>query len=214
MLFENRIASQLLGAFTSAISGAAVARGVSFLKDRLEKPVFARGVRIFEVPHRLRGLGSTPFDDEGVPTIDRDLIADGVLDQLAAQHLVGAPARPADHGPCVAQPGRRPRRLDPQPHLPARPRQPRGDDGRRRPGPAGHRHVRPVAERQHRRTGRPASSGFWFEGGQVAYPVGEITVAGNLLDIYGRLIPASDLELRGSTNAPTLLVEELAIAGK
>jgi len=57
-------------------------------------------------------------------------------------------------------------------------------------------------------------SGFWFEDGELAYAVNEITVAGNLLDIFGRIIPGSDLEFRGSSNAPSLLIDGLAIAGK
>ncbi|MEO8114790.1 MAG: metallopeptidase TldD-related protein, partial [Phenylobacterium sp.] len=56
-------------------------------------------------------------------------------------------------------------------------------------------------------------SGFWFEGGEIAYPVTEITVAGNLIDIYARVVPGSNLELRGATNAPSLLIDDLAIAG-
>src|SRR5690606_3799817 len=66
VLFENRLATTLLSPFVGAISGAAVARGVSFLKDKLGKQVFAPGIRIDDDPLRLRGLGSTPFDDEGV----------------------------------------------------------------------------------------------------------------------------------------------------
>jgi PmbA protein len=57
-------------------------------------------------------------------------------------------------------------------------------------------------------------SGFWFEDGQVAYPVNEITVAGNLIDIYARVVPGSDLEIRGASNSPSLLVEDMAIAGR
>jgi PmbA protein len=57
-------------------------------------------------------------------------------------------------------------------------------------------------------------SGFWFEDGEMAYPVSEITVAGNLIDIYARLVPGSDLEIRGSANAPSILVDALAVAGK
>src|SRR6185369_397137 len=57
-------------------------------------------------------------------------------------------------------------------------------------------------------------SGFWFEDGQIAYPVSEITVAGNLIDIYARLVPGSDLEIRGASNAPSILVDALAVAGK
>ncbi|MEI9965108.1 MAG: metallopeptidase TldD-related protein [Caulobacteraceae bacterium] len=57
-------------------------------------------------------------------------------------------------------------------------------------------------------------SGFWFEGGEPAYPVAEITVAGNLIEVYGKMIPGSDLEIRGASNAPSLLVPDLAIAGR
>jgi PmbA protein len=57
-------------------------------------------------------------------------------------------------------------------------------------------------------------SGFWFENGEVAYPVNEITVAGNLVEIYGRITPGADLELRNASNAPSLLVDSLAIAGR
>jgi len=56
-------------------------------------------------------------------------------------------------------------------------------------------------------------SGHWFEGGEIAYPVTEITVAGNLIDIYARLVPGSDLEFRGAANAPSILVDALSIAG-
>jgi PmbA protein len=57
-------------------------------------------------------------------------------------------------------------------------------------------------------------SGHWFENGEAAYPVTEITVAGNLIDIYSRLVPGADLELRGATNSPSILVPDLAIAGR
>jgi PmbA protein len=57
-------------------------------------------------------------------------------------------------------------------------------------------------------------AGFWFENGEIAYPVSEITVAGNLIDAYGRMVPGADLEFRGSANAPSLLIDALAIAGK
>ncbi|MDX5392546.1 MAG: metallopeptidase TldD-related protein, partial [Caulobacteraceae bacterium] len=57
-------------------------------------------------------------------------------------------------------------------------------------------------------------SGFWFENGELAYPVSEITVAGNLIEMYARLVPGADLEIRGASNAPSLLIDALAIAGK
>ena len=74
MIFENRIATSLLGPLIGAISGPAVARGVSFLKDKLGAGGVRAGRDIAEDPHRRRGLGSTPFDDEGVANEPRDLI--------------------------------------------------------------------------------------------------------------------------------------------
>src|SRR5690606_38245290 len=79
VIFENRIAASLLGPLVGAISGPAVARGTSFLKDRLGQPVFAPGVSIVDDPHQPRGLGSSPFDDEGVAGERRAVIDDGVL---------------------------------------------------------------------------------------------------------------------------------------
>src|SRR5690606_33677698 len=79
VIFENRLAASLLGPLVGAISGPSVARGVSFLKDRLGQPVFARGVSIVDDPHRPRGLGSSPFDDEGVANARLAVVEDGVL---------------------------------------------------------------------------------------------------------------------------------------
>ena len=79
VIFENRLATSLLGPLIGAISGPSVARGVSFLKDKLGQPVFARGVTVTDDPHRPRGLGSSPFDDEGVANQRAAIIDDGVL---------------------------------------------------------------------------------------------------------------------------------------
>jgi predicted Zn-dependent protease len=79
VIFENRLATSLIGPLIGAISGPSVARGVSFLKDHLGKRLFAEGVTITDDPHRVRGLGSTPFDDEGVATAARDVVTAGVV---------------------------------------------------------------------------------------------------------------------------------------
>jgi len=78
-VFENRLAASLLGPLIGAISGPSVARGVSFLKDRLGATLFAKGVTLTDDPHRARGLGSSPFDDEGVANRAVDIVDDGVL---------------------------------------------------------------------------------------------------------------------------------------
>lgn len=213
VIFENRIAGSILSGFMGAISGPSVARGVSFLKDKLGKPVFAPGFELVDDPFRLRGLGSAPFDDEGVKVERRLLVDDGVattwlLNCSAARQLGLTSTGHATRG--LAGP----------------------------PGVASHNlHVTPgrkdlaglmadagqgllvtsmFSPSLNANTGDWSAgvSGFWFEGGEIAYPVAEITVAGNLIDIYGRLVPGSDLEFRGASNSPSLMVDALAIAGR
>ncbi len=213
VLFENRLATSLLSPLVGAISGAAVARGVSFLKDKLGKRVFAPGIRIDDDPLRIRGLGSTPFDDEGVAVQPMDVIADGVLQtwllntgtarQLGMQ-TTGHASRGLANPPGVS------------PH-----------NMTLRPGASSPAELmREVKEgllvtsmfgpSLNANTGDWSAgvAGFWFENGELAYPVAEITVAGNLIDIYSRLVPASDLEFRGASNSPTLLIDGLAVAGR
>ena len=79
VIVENRIGTQILSAFTGGIAGSAVARGVSFLKDKLGQPIFGSTIQIVDDPFRPRGMGSTPFDDEGVRVEKRELVKDGVL---------------------------------------------------------------------------------------------------------------------------------------
>ena len=79
VIFENRVAMSLIGPLIGAISGPSIARGTSFLKDKLNAQLFAKGVNIIDDPHKVRGLGSSPFDDEGVANRRWALIEDGVL---------------------------------------------------------------------------------------------------------------------------------------
>ncbi len=213
VIFENRLATSLIGPLIGAISGPSIARGTSFLKDRLGQAVFAKGVNIVDDPHVRRGLGSSPFDDEGVANQARSLIDDGVLttwlmNSSSARQLGLETTGHASRG-LAGPPGVSTTNLT----------------------------VRPGAKDQaalmaDAKTGLVITSmfgpslngntgdwsvgcaGFWFENGELAYPVTEITVAGNLIDIYARLIPGSDLEIRGSANSPSILVDGLAIAGR
>jgi len=213
VIFENRLAASLLSPMVGAISGPAIARGTSFLKDRLGQQVFARGITITDDPHVIRGLGSSPFDDEGVANQARDIIDDGVLTtwllnsssarQLgltttghASRGLAGPPGVGLSNA--TLRPGTRT-----QAELMA-------DAG------TGLVVTSMFGPSLNPNTGdwSVGCAGFWFEDGAYAYPVNEITVAGNLIDIYARLVPGSDLEIRGASNAPSLLVDGLAIAGK
>lgn len=212
IIFENEVAAGFLSSFVGAIIGPSVARGTSFLKDKLGQQVFAKGIRIIDDPHRLRGVGSTPFDDEGVANGPLDLVTDGVLNswllnvssarQLglettghASRHLASAPSVATTN--MTLEPGDK--------DLP----------GLMRDAKRGLLITSTFGPSLNANTGdwSVGVSGFWFENGVIAYPVNEVTVAGNLLDLYQRLVPGSDLEIRGSSNAPSLLIDGVAIAG-
>lgn len=213
VIFERRIATSLLSPLVGAISGPSVARGVSFLKDKLGQQLFAKGVNITDEPHRRRGLGSSPYDDEGVANGDMAIIEDGVLKtwllNVASARQLGL--RSTGHasrglaGPSGVGPG----------NLTFQPGE-RDLDGLMNDAGAGLMVTSMFGPSLNANTGDWSAgvSGFWFENGEIAYPVTEITVAGNLIEIYGRLMPGSDLELHGAANAPSLLVDGLAIAGK
>ncbi|HEX4096183.1 MAG TPA: metallopeptidase TldD-related protein, partial [Caulobacteraceae bacterium] len=213
VIFENRLAVSVISPLVGAISGGAVARGVSFLKSKLGEPVFAKGVNIVDEPHRKRGLGSAPFDDEGVATRRTALIDDGVLttwlmNSSSARQLGLQTTGHASRG-LAGPPGVSPANLTLEP----------GEKdlaGLMRDAGSGLLVTMMFGPSLNANTGdwSIGVSGFWFEGGEIAYPVTEITVAGNMIDIYGRLIPGSDLEFRGASNAPSVLIPDLAIAGR
>jgi PmbA protein len=212
VIFEYRLAASLLSPLIGAISGPSIARGTSFLKDKLGQPVFAKGIAVTDEPHRLRGLGSSPFDDEGVANRALSLIDDGVLttwllNTSSARQLGLTTTGHASRG-LAGPPGVGPSNLTLQPGT-------RSQAELMRDAGAGLLVTSMFGPSLNGNTGdwSVGCSGFWFENGEVAYPVNEITVAGNLIDIYGRLVPGSDLEIRGSTNAPSILVDALAIAG-
>lgn len=213
VIFENRLAGSLMSPLIGAISGPSIARGVSFLKDRLSQQIFAKGIVIRDDPHRLRGLGSSPFDDEGVANAPINLIDDGVLtswllNTSSARQLGLSTTGHASRG-LAGPPGVSTSNLTFQP----------GDKdqaGLMKDAGAGLLVTSMFGPSLNANTGdwSVGCAGFWFENGEIAYPVSEITVAGNLLEIFGRVVPGSDLEIRGAANAPSLLIDALAIAGR
>jgi PmbA protein len=213
VIFENRLAASLMGPLIGAISGPSIARGTSFLKDRLGQQIFAKGVNINDEPHRLRGLGSSPFDDEGVANSRTDIIADGLLttwllNTASARQLGLKTTGHASRG-LAGPPGVSPSNLTFQPGD-------RDQAALMRDAGTGLLVTSMFGPSLNGNTGdwSVGCSGFWFENGEIAYPVTEITVAGNLLEIYGRIVPGADLEIRGASNAPSLLIDSLAIAGR
>jgi len=212
IIVENRIASSMLSAFVGAISGAAVARGVSFLKDSLGKPVFGSNITLTDDPFRPRGLSSSPFDDEGVQVTKRSLVDKGVLttwllNASSARQLGLESTGHASRG-LAGPPGTSAHNLHVEPGE-------RDLDGLMADAGKGLLVTAMFGPSLNSNTGDWSAgvSGFWFEGGAIAYPVSEITIAGNLVEIYQRLVPGSDLEFRGSINSPSLLAEGVAIAG-
>jgi PmbA protein len=213
VIFENRIAASTLGPLIGAISGPSVARGVSFLKNRLGEPVFSPAVTLTDEPHRRRGLGSSPFDDEGVANrttklIDAGVLTTWMLNTASARQLGLQSTGHASRG-LAGPPGVGTSNLTLQ------------------PGELDQAGLMKAAGKGLLVTGLFGPSlnpntgdwsvgcyGYWFEDGEIAYPVSEITVAGNLAEVYRRVVPGADLEFRGSANAPSLLIDALAIAGK
>ncbi|MET0293811.1 MAG: TldD/PmbA family protein [Phenylobacterium sp.] len=212
VIFENRLAASLLGPLIGAISGPSIARGASFLKDKLGEAIFAKGVFVTDDPHRRRGLGSSPFDDEGVENRAHAIIDDGVLttwllNSSSARQLGLETTGHASRG-LAGPPGVGVNNLTFQPGEKS-PQALMAEAG------SGLLVTSMFGPSLNGNTGdwSVGCSGFWFDGGEIAYPVTEITVAGNLIDIYRRIVPASDLEIRGANNAPSLFVDQLAIAG-
>ena len=212
VVFDRRVAGSLLGPLLSAISGPSIARGVSFLKDHLGKQIFPKGTMIWDDPFRDRGMGSRAHDGEGRAVAKRALIDDGVLGEWLL------------NGPSAKQLGLRPNGY--------------ASGGFGRPPGVGTSNVHLEAGSKsidamlsdvgsglivkdmfgpsiNPNTGdySVGVAGFWFEKGEIVHPVSEVTIAGTLIDMYSRLQVASDLELRGTRDAPSILIEGLSIAG-
>lgn len=212
VVFDPRVSGSLLGHLSGAINGAAVARGTSFLKDRMGEQVLAKGLVVRDDPLRRRGLRSRPFDGEGMPGEARIVVDDGVLttwllDWRSARQLGLASTGHASRG-TGGPPAPAPTNLwlEPGSLTPAA----LMDD---------------IAEGLYVTdligmgvngvTGdySRGAAGFMIRRGQLAEAVSEVTIAGNLRDIFLNMTPASDLEFRRGTDAPTVRIDGLTMAG-
>ena len=205
VLFAPELARGLIGHCIAAIRGGALYRKASFLLDRLGTAIFPEWVTIRERPHLLKALASAPFDSEGVATVDRDLVSDGVLqgyvlDSYSARRLGMQTTGNAggSHNLIVE------------------------------PGPLGHEEllqqldrglwvtellghgVNPVTGDYSR-----GAAGFWVENGQLQYPVHEITIAGNLAEMLKSIVAVgNDVDVRGGIRCGSLLVARMTVAGE
>ena len=212
VVFDPRVSNSMLGHFVGAISGTSVARGTSFLKDRLGKQVFAPGITIVDDPHRPRGLASKPFDGEGV--VNRQLLlADNgelttwIMDSASARQLGLATTGHASRGT-------------------SGPPSPSTTNLYMRPGTHGRDELLSdigsglyvtelIGFGVNGVTGdySRGAAGFWVDKGALSHPVSELTIAGNLKDMFLNMTPADDLTFRYGSNAPTLRIDGLMVAG-
>ncbi|WP_213980190.1 metallopeptidase TldD-related protein [Sphingomonas sp. dw_22] len=212
VVFDRRVSSGLLGHFLGAISGAAITRKTSFLRDALGTRVFARAVTICDDPHRPRGLRSRPFDGEGLPVlpiklIDQGMLETWLLDSASARQLGLEPTGHASRG-IAGAPGVAPSNLYMHPgSIP--PETLVGEITR------GLLVTELIGQGVNGVTGdySRGAAGFLIENGEITTPVSEVTIASNLKDMFLALTPANDLEFRFGINAPTLRIDGMTIAG-
>ena len=213
VVFDPRVSKGLVSAFAGAINGSAIARGTSFLKDSLGKTVFGNGIRIIDNPHLVRGLGSRPFDGEGVANRPAYLIENGILqgwllDMRSAAKLgltttghanrgLSSPPSPATSNLYMQSGTHSPEELI--------------QDIKQ-----GFYVTEVFGMGVNLITGdySQGAAGFMIENGQKTFAVSEVTIAGKLQDMFLRLTPASDLNFTYATNAPTVRVEGMTVAGK
>lgn len=212
VIFDPRVSKSLLSILTGSISGNAIARGASFLKDSLNSKIFASGISIIDDPHIKRGMASKPFDMEGVANRKTSLVNDGILqtwllDMRTANKLkmqttghasrgISAPPSPASTNVYMEAGTLTPKEL-------------MADIK------SGLYLTETFGMGINTITGdySQGAAGFWIENGEIAYPVSEITIASNLRDMFTNLTPANDLTFRYSHNAPTVRVEKMTVAG-
>lgn len=212
VLFDERIASSLIGHLLSASNGAMVARGSSWLLGKVGERVLPEGMSLIETPHRPRTAGSRLFDGEGLPTKDRTIIDDGVLTgwtlDLATARKLGlhstASASRGTSGP-------------PSPSV-THVALTQGDQSRAdmiRDMGTGLLITSMIGSTINPNTGdySRGASGFWIENGEIAYPVNECTVAGNLHDMLARIVPANDARTHLSRVVPSLMIDGMTLAG-
>ena len=205
VIFEAPVASGLFSAFITAISGGSLYRRASFLLDKLGEQVFSSHVRIHEKPHKKKALGSAPFDNDGVATRARDIVNNGILEnyilsaysarKLSMQttgNAGGVHNLIIEHG-----------NLD--------------LEGLIRKMDTGLLITDMIGFGVNQVTGdySRGASGFWIEDGELCYPVEEITVAGNLVEMYQQIIEiGNDVDHRGNVLTGSVLIENMTVAGE
>ena len=212
VVYDERVAASLIGHLLSAINGTSIARGSSWARDLLGKQVLPAGLSLIEDPHRPRMSASRPFDGEGLATRRRDIVADGVLTgwvlDLATGRKLGMASTANAMRGTSAPPSPSTSNIDLTQGSVSR------DDLLKQMG-TGLLVTSMIGSTISATTGdySRGASGFWVENGQLAYPVHECTIAGNLRDMLLRIIPANDARAHLSSRVPSLLIDGMTLAG-
>ncbi|WP_305989391.1 TldD/PmbA family protein [Roseibium sp. MMSF_3544] len=211
VIYESRAARSILGHLSGAINGASVARKTSFLKDRMGEAIFAPGIQVVDDPFKRRGAATRPFDGEGTAASVLNMIEDGVLqhwflDGASARELGLKPNARAHRSGSGTSPGAT--------NITLMPGEKSMEELMAETG-SGLLVTDLIGHGVNGITGdySRGAAGFWFENGEIVEPVSEITIAGNLNDMFQRLVPGSDLDNRYSAATPSVMIEGMALAG-
>ena len=204
IIFDKRIAKGILSTFASAITSSAISRGTSFLKDKIGQKIFSNSVNIFDKPDILKGLGSQSFDSEGVKTEMLKLVEQGLLKDYLIDTYNGKKLNLKSNGRCG---GTSNLYFD------------NGNVSYKDLLSSNSKCLyisETIGHGSNIITGdySVGATGFLVENGEFKYPVNEITIAGNLKDMFQNITLANDLEFEYSTNSPTMMIEGMVVAGK
>lgn len=212
VMFDPRVGPSLIGHLLASITGPAISRKTSFLLGHEDEQLFAAGITIRDDPHRPRGMRSKPFDGEGLATAPRDIVSAGMLtgwllDSASARQLGLAPTGHASRG-IGGSPGASATNVHMEPGMITK-TELIADIVK------GLYVTELIGQGVNTVTGdySRGASGFIIENGVIGAPVAEITIAGNLLDMFRQLTPADDLDFRRAVNVPTLRVDGMIVAG-
>jgi len=204
IIFDKRIAKGLLSTFASAISSSAISRGTSFLKDKIDQKIFPDLINIFDKPDIIKGLGSRSFDSEGVKTETLRLVEQGILKHYLVDTYNGKKLNIKSNGRCGGTSNLY------------------FDNGNISYKDLLNSNSKclyiteTIGHGSNIITGdySVGATGFLVENGEFKYPINEITIAGNLKDMFQNITLANDLEFEFSTNSPTMMIEGMVVAGK
>ena len=204
VIFDKRIAKGMLSAFASAISSSAIARGTSFLKDKINEQIFSNSINIIDKPDIIKGLGSKNFDSEGIKSETLNLVKEGVLKNYLVDTYNGRKLNLQSNG-----------RSGGTTNLYFENGKQSYDELLKTNSKCIYI-TETIGHGSNLVTGdySVGATGFFVEDGEFKYPINEITIAGNFKDMFKNIFLANDLDFEYSTNSPTMMIEGMTVAGK